>query len=99
MDKNRIQIIPFMGEKEIRCMSLVKFMERDGIKRYNILITGDTKILADNKEETKYKGDAATFKLISKTAYNGLITSQEDTVCFNIYGEEKMKSNKYREVM
>ena len=33
--------------------------------------------------------------LLNRIAYNELVLSQEDTVCFQIYEEVKTKSNKY----
>ena len=37
----------------------------------------------------------APLKIINKTAYNELILSQEDTVCFCIFDEEEIRDNKY----
>ena len=51
-------------------------MEIYVIKGYNIILTGNTKILVGNTEETKDKGVTATLKLLNKTAYNGLIIKQ-----------------------
>ena len=51
MDKNNIHIIPFVGGKVKRRMWLVKFMERDVIKVYNVLLKGDNKIPADDTEK------------------------------------------------
>ena len=35
-------------------------------------------------------------KLINFTAYNEIIFSQEDTLCFHIFEEAKTKANTYR---
>ena len=52
-----------------------KIMTRYGMKRYNILLTGDMKILTDD-EETKDKGVTDTLKFINNTAYNDLVLEQ-----------------------
>ena len=64
-------------------------MARAGIKGYNILLTGDMKILIDDSEATKGKGVTSKLKLLNKTSYNELILSQEETVSFQIFDEEK----------
>ena len=55
-------------------MWLGKFMEISGIKGYNILITCDNKIHADDPHKTKEKN--SELKLLNGTAYNELILDQ-----------------------
>ena len=64
-------------------MRSVKFTKRAGIIARNTLLTGNRKILADDKDEKKYKV-VSELNLINKTAYNDLTHAQEDIVCFNI---------------
>ena len=66
------------------------------IKGYNILVTGNTKILVDDTEEIKEIGVTVSLNFLSKTAYNKIILSQEDTVCFNITEEARTKPNDYK---
>ena len=47
-------------------------MARSGIKGYDILLTGKTKILSDDTEE-KYKGIIGILRLLKRTAYNEMI--------------------------
>ena len=61
-------------------------MARSGIKGYHILLTGTKKILADDADETQEK-EISALKLVNFKAYNELILSQEDTVCFQIVEE------------
>ena len=75
MDKNNINIVPFTGEKEKWHMWLGKFIEKDGMRGYSILLTGDMKIPADDAKETKNKEVTTTLKFLKKTAYNELILS------------------------
>ena len=72
-----------------------KFMARAGIEGYDILLTGDTRIPADDAGERKNKGVESTLKLLNKKAYNEIILEQEDTVSFQIAEEAKVKANKY----
>ena len=72
-----------------------KFMARAGIEGYDILLTGDTRIPADDAGERKNKGVESTLKLLNKKAYNEIILEQEDTVSFHIAEEAKVKANKY----
>ena len=55
MDKKIIVIILFTGEKDIWCMLSGNFMARSGIKGYDVLITGDKKIPADDTAKTELK--------------------------------------------
>ena len=69
-------------------------MTRSGIKVYRVLLPGAKKIPADNTDETKLK-ETSSLKLLSFTAYNQMVRTQEDTVYFHIVEEVKTKSNKY----
>ena len=51
-------------------------MEIAGIKRYHILVTGANKIPADDVDQTQ--GFFNALKSLNFTAYNELITAQED---------------------
>ena len=81
MDENPIRITPFAGEKEKWCMWSGEFMARSVIKGYDVLLTGDKKILADDTDETKVTRNSES-KLRNNKAYNELIIAHEDTVCF-----------------
>ena len=94
MEKNTIWIIPFTGENVKWCMWSVKFMEISGINRYDILLTGDRKILSDDSDKTKVKL-VSYMKLLNITAYNDLILTKEDMVCFHIVDKARTKANKY----
>ena len=56
MDKNNIHINPFTGEKGKWGMWLGKIITRAVIKVYDVLLTGDKKIPADDTDKTKDKG-------------------------------------------
>ena len=72
-----------------------KFITRAGINGYGTLLTGDKKIPEDDTDKTKDEGVTTVLKLINKIAYNDLILTQEDTVCFKIVEEENSESHKY----
>ena len=69
-------------------------MERSGIKQCDTLLIGDKKIITDDAYATKYEW-VTRLDILNKIAFNGLIISQEDTVCFKIIEEAKTKYNKY----
>ena len=69
-------------------------MEIAGIKRYHILVTGANKIPADDVDQTQ--GFFNALKSLNFTAYNELITAQEDMAWFHISKEEYTRDNKYR---
>ena len=75
MDEKRIRIIPFAGEKDKWRMWSGNFMERSGIKVYNVLLTGDNKNPADDADKTKEKL-VSYLKFLNKTAYNEFILAQ-----------------------
>ena len=50
MDEKIIFIIPFTSEKEKWRVWSGKFIAISGIKGYDVLLTGDEKILADDTE-------------------------------------------------
>ena len=95
MNKKRIRIIPFTSEKGKWCMWLGKFMEISRIKVYDILLTGDTKPLVGDTEYTKEERVTATMIFLNNIANSGIVLTQEDTVCLQIFEEGKKKSNKY----
>ena len=92
--QKNIRIIPFTGEKEKWRMWSGKFMARSGIKEYHVFLTG-TKIILSVDEDKIQEREIAEFKLLNFTAYNELILSQEDTVCFQIIEEANTEANKY----
>ena len=75
----------------------VKFMKRYVNKTYDILLTGDMKIPADDTEKKEDKVVTYTSKLLNKIAYNDIVLAQEEMVCFQITEEAKNKSNKYED--
>ena len=50
IDKKSIRIIPFWGKKQNLHMWSGKFMGREGIKGYDIFLTGDAEMLEDNAD-------------------------------------------------
>ena len=56
-------------------MWLIKFMERSVIKGYDILLTGDKKILTYDTDKTNIEGVSES-NLLNKTDYNELILTQ-----------------------
>ena len=69
-------------------------MKRYGIERCDTLLIVYKKIITDDTYATKYEW-VTRLDILNKIAFNGLILSQEDTVCFNIIEEAKTKYNKY----
>ena len=65
-------------------------MARDGINRYNVLITGGNIIPADDTDKTKFEL-VSELKLLNNAAYNELIIIQEDKVCSQILKEAKIE--------
>ena len=84
MDKKSICNILFTCEKGKWRMWLVKFMAINGIKLYDVLLTGDKKIPADDADETKYKG-FTELNFLDKTSYNEIVITQEYTVYFSYH--------------
>ena len=72
-----------------------EIMARAVIKGYDILLTIDMQILADNAAKTKYNVLTATQNILNKTSYKEPIILQEYTICFQITEESKTKENKY----
>ena len=58
-------------------------MTRSGIKEYHVLLTRANKLPADDTDKTQEK-DIYALKLLNSTAYNELVLTQEDTVCFQM---------------
>ena len=58
-------------------------MTRAGIKEYHVLLTNANKLPADDTDKTQEK-DIYALKLLNSTAYNELVLTQEDTVCFQM---------------
>ena len=83
MDEESIHITPFTGEKGKWRIWLGQLTTRHGIKGCDNLLTSDKKILADDADETKYKG-ISELKLFYRTDYNNMILAQEDKVFFQI---------------
>ena len=76
MDEKSIQNIPFTDETGKQHMWSVNFVARAVLKGYDILLTGNTKIPADEAEEIKYKEVTVMLELLNKTSYTQLILAQ-----------------------
>ena len=55
MDKNNLRIILFTGEKEKECIWSGTLIARSVIKGYDVLLTGDYKMPADDVRKKKQK--------------------------------------------
>ena len=67
-----------------------KFMERSEMKGYDVLLTGDNKILADDVYKANEKWVYA-LKLLNKTAYNDPILAHKYAVCFKFLKKQRQK--------
>ena len=75
-------------------MWLETFLAKYRIKGWYVLLTGDVKTLANDKDKTKDKGITAKWKWIDSTDYNKNIHSQEYMACLQIFKEANTKDNK-----
>ena len=69
------------------------FIARVVIKGYHVLLTGAKKMPDEEKDEIRKT--IAQLNLLNFTAYNKIILSQEDTVCFQIIEKLKIEANEY----